>query len=216
MRFYFQKSVSHTRDINGKKETHFEVVKSDGDHVHKITGVSVDPNSDKFNIEEHIIKKNKDTLQNKYRVFKIKSSNLNTLLKESKNMKKIEIDNNDKSNLKIQGKIQPIKIKKSSKTAIKVEKKKKDVEKRKDIEKKKDVEKKKSEKKEKKILLDLTKNTIKVEKSKEKKKSKSKSKSDLLKKVAIDINVKKSKSQKVDTKVDTKIKKKIPLEVKKK
>ena len=81
MRFYFQKSISHFRDINGKKETHFEVVKGNERHVHKIKGVSVDPNSDKFNIEEHVIKKNnnRETLNNKYRIFKIKSYSLSNI-----------------------------------------------------------------------------------------------------------------------------------------
>jgi histone H1/5 len=120
MRFYFQKSISHFRDINGKKETHFEIVKGNEHHVKKLKGFSSSPNSDNFNIEEHIMKKNnkRGSLSNKYRIFKIKSSNLNTLLKESKNIKKMHMENNEKNN----GKIQPIKIKKISKKDRKVEK----------------------------------------------------------------------------------------------
>jgi len=205
MRFYFQKSISHFRDINGKKETHFEIVKGNEHHVKKLKGFSSSPNSDNFNIEEHIMKKNnkRGSLSNKYRIFKIKSSNLNTLLKESKNIKKMHMENNEKNN----GKIQPIKIKKISKKDRKVEKMKDEKKVVKKDEKKKVVKKdekkvvKKDEKK--KVVKKDEKKVIKKDEKKmvkdEKKVTKKDEKKNVVKKVEkkkdnVDKNIKRKKS----------------------
>jgi hypothetical protein len=85
MRVFFQKSVQHFENNSGKKKSSFEIIKGKNGEVEQIKGFST--NDDKiFHIKQQKIKKNDATGQPKvsYKIFKIKSSNLVSLMDSSK------------------------------------------------------------------------------------------------------------------------------------
>jgi hypothetical protein len=82
MRIFFKQSVDHFQNSNGHKKTSFEIIKGKNGEIQQIKGIG---NKDEYHIKQVIHKKNKDSgkIISKKRVFKIKSSNLMSLLKES-------------------------------------------------------------------------------------------------------------------------------------
>ena len=85
MRFFISKSVSQLEE-DGKKRTSFRIIKGKNDEIHQIKGTS-SSNNNGFNIEENLRKINPVTgkINTKHRQFKIKSSNIISLMKESRN-----------------------------------------------------------------------------------------------------------------------------------
>ena len=97
MRFFIKESIHQIKNIDGKKKTKFEIIKGKDGEIHQIKGITSNENSDMFNINQHVIKKNlnKGIIYDKHRKFKIKASNLNSLLRGSDD-KKIHIEKNNK------------------------------------------------------------------------------------------------------------------------
>jgi hypothetical protein len=105
MQFFIQKSISSIQQ-DGKKKTSFKIMKGTNDKIHQIKGMSSDNNPNIYTIIEDRSHKNNGKIITKHKEFKIKSSNIQKLLKES--------DNNKNKN-KTQ-EIKSIPIKKSVKT----------------------------------------------------------------------------------------------------
>jgi hypothetical protein len=110
MRIFIQKSISHIQNQNGKKKSSFHVVKGTNGEVAQIIGVSNNTDPDTYHVKMDLKKINKDTglIKSAHKVFKIKSSNILNLLKESKNkevikdeIKKIDIGSKKNLNKKL-------------------------------------------------------------------------------------------------------------------
>jgi hypothetical protein len=84
MRIFFQKTVSHSKDSEGKKKTQFQVIKGKNDMVHQVSGISLNNNPDMFQVAESIrvLNKNRGKILSKEREFKMKSANILSLLKD--------------------------------------------------------------------------------------------------------------------------------------
>lgn len=72
-------SLIETKDIEGHKKKSFEIMKGKDGDVYQIKGVSSDNKDDTFHVKERIIHKG----INQHRTFKIKSSDLQNIIKES-------------------------------------------------------------------------------------------------------------------------------------
>ena len=83
MRFFFEKSISHSEAKDGKRKTEFSVIKGKNDEVHQIRGITLNKNPDIYNVEEKIKKLNRNTgkIYSKQKEYKLKSSNILNLLK---------------------------------------------------------------------------------------------------------------------------------------
>ena len=108
MRFFIKESIHQFKNVDGKKKTKFEIIKGKDGEIHQIKGITSNENSDIFDINQHVIKKNlnKGTVYDKHRKFKIRASNLNSLLRGS----------DDKNN---KPKVQKIEIHKEKEMKIK-------------------------------------------------------------------------------------------------
>jgi hypothetical protein len=82
MQFFIQKSVSSIQQ-DGKKKTSFKIMKGTNDKIHQIKGMSSDNNPNIYTIIEDRSHKNNGKIITKHKEFKIKSSNIQKLLKES-------------------------------------------------------------------------------------------------------------------------------------
>jgi hypothetical protein len=85
MQFFIHKSVSQIKTENGKKKASFKIIKGKNGEIHQIKGITSDNNPDILNIRENIQKLDKESgiIRAKHRVFKIKSSDISTLLKDN-------------------------------------------------------------------------------------------------------------------------------------
>jgi hypothetical protein len=83
MSYFFSQSVSQVKNRTGKKYTKFQIVKGHDGHINQIKGET--NNGDLYRIEHDIKKKNDKTgmVHSQHKVYKIKSSDLQSILKES-------------------------------------------------------------------------------------------------------------------------------------
>jgi hypothetical protein len=116
MHSFVQKSVTSVKTSNGRRKTKFSVTKGTDGHVHKIEGTTSSNHPNNILVHESIRKLNQRTgmIRSSNHVFKMKSSDIMNLLKES-----------DKSRELIDKKV--IKAKKLLKDTTKVNNKKLDV-----------------------------------------------------------------------------------------
>ncbi len=79
MRLYFKKVSQSTETNNNRKKSVFKIIKGQNGIFEQMQGISL--NGEKYNVQQNIIKKNKDSglLSTQHRVFTIKSSNLKEL-----------------------------------------------------------------------------------------------------------------------------------------
>jgi hypothetical protein len=70
---------------NGKKKKMFEIIKEKNGEIEKVKGITPDNNSEQYNVQKDIIKKNKSTgkIHSIHSEFTLKTSNLINLLKDS-------------------------------------------------------------------------------------------------------------------------------------
>lgn len=85
MHSFVQKSVMSVKTLNGHSKTKFSVTKGKDGIVHKVEGVRSSNNPDNLLIHESLRKLNKRTgkIRTANRVFKMKSSDIMNLLRES-------------------------------------------------------------------------------------------------------------------------------------
>lgn len=90
MQFFIHKSVSQIKTENGKKKSSFKIIKGKNGEIHQIKGITSNNDPNILNIHENIQKLNKETgiIRAKHRTFKIKSSDISTLLKNNSNVYK--------------------------------------------------------------------------------------------------------------------------------
>jgi hypothetical protein len=83
MSYFFSQSLSQVKNSTGKKYTKFQIVKGHDGHINQIKGET--NNGDIYHIEHDIKKKNDKTgmIHSQHKVYKIKSSDLQSILKES-------------------------------------------------------------------------------------------------------------------------------------
>ena len=83
MSYFFSQSLSQVKNSTGKKYTKFQIVKGHDGHINQIKGET--NNGDIYHIEHDIKKKNDKTgmVHSQHKVYKIKSSDLQSILKES-------------------------------------------------------------------------------------------------------------------------------------
>jgi site-specific DNA-cytosine methylase len=111
MRFLYSKTIQQLQKPNGKKVTAFKVLKGKDGMISQVKGVTSKENNSIYDINMNIIKKmDYGVIQKKHRSFKIKSSDILTLLKESrsKNLKESsnkQIKDGDKSEKKVVKKV---------------------------------------------------------------------------------------------------------------
>jgi hypothetical protein len=74
-----KQSLIETKDVDGQKKKSFEIMKGKDGNVYQIKGVSTDNKNDTFHVKERMIHKG----INQHRTFKIKSSDLQNIIKES-------------------------------------------------------------------------------------------------------------------------------------
>jgi hypothetical protein len=88
MSYFFSQSVSQVKNRTGKKYTKFQIVKGHDGHINQIKGET--NNGDLYHIEHDIKKKNHKTgmVHSQHKVYKIKSSDLQSILKESQKTNK--------------------------------------------------------------------------------------------------------------------------------
>ena len=81
------KTLSQVRNISGKKYTKFQILKGHDGVINQIKGESNDGNV--FHIQHDVKKRNNKTglVLQKHKIFKIKSSDLQSLIQESKSSK---------------------------------------------------------------------------------------------------------------------------------
>ncbi len=156
MSYFFSQSLSQVKNITGKKYTKFQIVKGHDGHINQIKGTTT--NGDLYTIEHDIKDRNNKTgmIHSQHKVYKIKSSDLKNILKESEKKPKSTIKvislketPKKKSPLKTAQVVkvaEPKKVKKSTSTLKKEKKVKKD-KKDKKAKKAKKVKKTKSDKK---------------------------------------------------------------------
>lgn len=87
MSYFMSKSLSQVRNSSGKKYTKFQILKGHDGVINQIKGESNDGNV--FHIQHNVKKRNNKTglVLQKHKVFKIKSSDLQNLIKESHSSK---------------------------------------------------------------------------------------------------------------------------------
>jgi hypothetical protein len=90
MQFFIHKSVSQIKTENGKKKASFKIIKGKNGEIHQIKGSTSNNDPNILNIQENIQKLNKETgiIKAKHRTFKIKSSDISTLLKNNSDVSK--------------------------------------------------------------------------------------------------------------------------------
>lgn len=83
MSYFFSQSLSQVKNSSGKKYTKFQIVKGHDGQVNQIKGET--NNGDLYHIQHDIKKKNDKTgmVHSQHKVYKIKSSDLQSILKES-------------------------------------------------------------------------------------------------------------------------------------
>ena len=83
MSYFFSQSVSQVKNRTGKKYTKFQIVKGHDGTINQIKGET--NNGDLYHIQHDIKKKNDKTgmVHSQHKVYKIKSSDLQSILKES-------------------------------------------------------------------------------------------------------------------------------------
>lgn len=83
MSYFFSQSLSQVKNSTGKKYTKFQIVKGNDGHINQIKGET--NNGDIYHVEHDIKKKNDKTgmVISQHKVYKIKSSDLQSILKES-------------------------------------------------------------------------------------------------------------------------------------
>lgn len=83
MSYFFSQSLSQVKNSTGKKYTKFQIVKGHDGHVNQIKGTTT--NGEVYHIEHDIKEKNDKTgmVHSQHKVYKIKSSDLKNILKES-------------------------------------------------------------------------------------------------------------------------------------
>jgi len=88
MSYFFSQSLSQVKNSTGKKYTKFQIVKGHDGHINQIKGET--NNGDLYHIEHDIKKKNDKTgmIHSHHKVYKIKSSDLQSILKESEKASK--------------------------------------------------------------------------------------------------------------------------------
>ena len=123
MRIFFQKTVAHSRNIDGKKKTEFEVIKGKDHMVHQIKGVSSNNNPDTYNVAERIkvLNKNSGKIMSKEHQYRMKSENILTLLRDGNMSNKSNVKKNSLNTIK---KINIVPKTKKAKAIEKVEVKK--------------------------------------------------------------------------------------------
>ena len=84
MRIFFQKTLAHIKNSDGKKKTQFQVIKGKNEMVHQISGISLNNNPDAYQVAESIkvLNKNSGKILTKERQFRMKSANILSLLKD--------------------------------------------------------------------------------------------------------------------------------------
>jgi len=94
MSYFFSQSLSQVKNRTGKKYTKFQIVKGHDGQINQIKGES--NNGDLYHIQHDIKKKNDKTgmVHSHHKVYKIKSSDLQSILKESQKGKKETKDHN--------------------------------------------------------------------------------------------------------------------------
>ena len=119
MRMFFQKSVQHLENSSGRKKSSFQIIKGKNGEVEQIKGFSTDDNK-VFHIKQQKIKRNDETGQPKvsYKIFKIKSSNLLSLMSD----KSKEVKSTDKSDKSKKSTDKVVKSKKSTDKKVKSKK----------------------------------------------------------------------------------------------
>ena len=97
MRMFFQKSIQHLENSSGRKKSSFQIIKGKNGEVEQIKGFSTDDNK-VFHIKQQKIKRNDETGQPKvsYKIFKIKSSNLMSLMGDKSKVSKTKKLSTDK------------------------------------------------------------------------------------------------------------------------
>ena len=83
MSYFFSQSLSQVKNSSGKKYTKFQILKGHDGQVNQIKGET--NNGDLYHIQHDIKKKNDKTgmVHSQHKVYKIKSSDLQSILKES-------------------------------------------------------------------------------------------------------------------------------------
>ena len=162
MSYFFSQSLSQVKNITGKKYTKFQIVKGHDGHINQIKGTTT--NGDLYHIEHDIKDRNNKTgmIHSQHKVYKIKSSDLKNILKESEKKPKSTIKvislketPKKKSSLKTAQVVkvaEPKKVKKSTSTLKK--KSEKSAKKEKKVKKDKKEKKDKKAKKVKKTKID--------------------------------------------------------------
>jgi valyl-tRNA synthetase len=92
MSYFFSQSLSQVKNSTGKKYTKFQIVKGHDGHINQIKGET--NNGDIYHVEHDIKKKNDKTgmVISQHKVYKIKSSDLQSILKESQKATKATKD----------------------------------------------------------------------------------------------------------------------------
>ena len=93
MKFFYSQSVSTVKSSDGIKKKSFKIIKGKNNAIEEIKGISTNQNSDVFDINHEIKKKNIKTgkIYSKHRSFKLKSSDILNLFKESTEYKKNKV-----------------------------------------------------------------------------------------------------------------------------
>lgn len=91
MRYFFKQSVSQLQNKDGMKKSSFEIIKGQNGEIHKLKGTTNNQNSGVYKITQDNMLQNKTTgiIHTKHRIFKIKSSDILSILKESKESNKL-------------------------------------------------------------------------------------------------------------------------------
>jgi hypothetical protein len=102
MRIFFQKTVAHSRNIDGKKKTEFEVIKGKNQMVHQIKGVSLNNNPDTYDVSERIkvLNRNSGKIASKEHQYRMKSENILSLLRDGDMSHKSNVKKNTSNNIK--------------------------------------------------------------------------------------------------------------------
>ena len=98
MKFFYSRSVSSIKSSDGIKKKSFKIIKGKNNAIEEIKGITTNQNSDVFDINHEIKKKNIKTgkIYSKHRSFKLKSSDILNLFKESTEYKNINLKKDNK------------------------------------------------------------------------------------------------------------------------
>ena len=134
MRIFFQKTVAHSKNSEGKKKTQFQVIKGKNDMVHQVSGISLNNNPDTYQVAESIkvFNKNSGKILSKERQFKMKSANILSLLRDGSASEKVDTNTIKKVTLK---RSEPVKKVKKVEVNAKIPVKKVEVKEKKTVKK---------------------------------------------------------------------------------